>query len=314
MHTFLDGTPDSALTKARDLCEEALKDDAALLDISYCWEALGPTALPFIAPLMTHQKPEVAFAAARAAACLGDGTAETVLMDMAKSNAHPFQLNAVQTLGALPPSPVIKQMLRQLLNGDQALVRLEAYKALAQYDDPAIISRVVGGNKFRLDIVPCQGPTIIYASRTGVPRIAVLGTKPRVNLPVVFMAMDNQFSISSNDERQLLTVYYRGPEVPKPVWFMSSPDAAELIERLGGSGAPGDPTLNLTYCEVVSLLQNMMDQQRFSGVTNGKRQTAAFVLQEAPQVQQVIDEAPDIVEPPPQEKLGANVGSWRNEN
>jgi hypothetical protein len=314
MHTFLDGTPDFALMKARELCEEALKDDAALLDISYCWEALGPTALPFITPLMTHEKPEVAFAAARAAACLSDGTAETVLMNMARDNKHPFQINAVQTLGALPSSPVIKQMLRTLLNGDQALVRLEAYKALAQHEDPAIISRIIGGNKFQLDAVPCEGPTIIYASRTGVPRIAVIGTKPRVNLPVIFMAMDNQFSISSNDERQLLTVYYRGPEVHKPVWFMSSPDAAELIGRLGGSGAPGDPTLNLTYCEVVSLLQTMMDQQRFSGVANGQRQPASFVLQDAPQVQQLIEEAPDIPEPVPQEKLGANVGSWRNEN
>ena len=95
---------------------------------------------------------------------------------------------------------------------------------------------------------------------------------------------------------------------------MSSPDAAELIERLGGSGAPGDPTLNITYCEVVSLLQTMADQQKFSGLASGQRVPASFVLQDAPQVQQLIDEAPQIPEPPVQEKLGANIGSWKDQN
>ncbi|HEY7090435.1 MAG TPA: flagellar basal body P-ring protein FlgI [Tepidisphaeraceae bacterium] len=315
-HTFLNATPDFAVIKAKQLGEEALKPDAPLLDISYCWEALGPTALPFITPLMTNDKQEVAYASARAAAFLGDATAQTVLMDMARISGHPFQISAVQTLGKLPPSPEINQMLRTLLDTDQTLVRLEAYRALASHDDPSIISKKIGDGKFTLDIVPSQGPPIIYASRTGAPRIAVIGNHPKMNLPIVFSSMNNQFTISSDEQRQLLTIFYRGPELDKPIWFLSSPDAAELIARLGGEGAPGDPSLKISYCEVVALLQAMGDQKRFSAVASGKRTTAAFVLQESPRIEKAIEEAPMIPDETAaapgdseSDKLGTNVES-----
>lgn len=296
MHTFLNPSPEFAVMKAKQLGEEAIKPDAPLLDISYCWEALGPTALPFVTPLMTHDRPEVAFAAARAAVFLGDSAAETILMDIASNSSHPFQIAAVQTLGKRPASPVINQMLRRLLDVDTTLVRLEAYRALANNEDASVISRRVGAEKFRLDIVPSQGPPIIYASRTGMPRIAVIGNKPQIALPVMFTAIGNRLSVSSESDRRLVRVYYRGDDVPEPVSFLSSPDAAEFIARLGGEGAPGDPKLNFDYCTVVAILQSMSDQQRFITQGGGKRQSVAFVLQDAPRLQQAIEDAPAIPE------------------
>ncbi len=310
LHQFLNSAPDFAVVKARQLAEEAVKPDAPLLDISYCWEALGPLALPFFAPLMTHQSPEVAFAAARAGAFLGDGAAQSVLMEMARSGGHPFRISAVQTLAKLPASPVINQMLRTLLDSSESLVRLEAYRALAANGDSSIISRPIGGQKFMLDLVPSQGPPLIYASRTGVPRIALIGHKLQMSLPVLFTAMDNRLSISSERDRPLVTVYYRGPELPKPVSFLSSPDLAELISRLGGEGAPGEAKLSFNYCDVVSLLQAMSDQQRLSALAGGKPQPVSFVLQEPPRSEQTIEEAPMIPEQPPAtDKLGAAVDS-----
>src|SRR5262249_21305748 len=90
MHLFLNSSADFAATKAKVLADEAVKPDAPLLDITYCWEAMGPTVIPFIAPLMTHERPEVAFAAARAAALVGDVTAQNALMNMARTASHPF--------------------------------------------------------------------------------------------------------------------------------------------------------------------------------------------------------------------------------
>jgi hypothetical protein len=58
----------------------------------------------------------------------------------------------------------------------------------------------------------------------------------------------------------------------------------------------------------------MADKQQFTALASGQRVPASFVLEDAPQVQQLIDEAPQIPEPPVEEKLGANIGSWRNEN
>lgn len=306
-HMYMNPTPDFAVLKARQLAEEAVKPDAPLLDISYCWEALGPTAKPFITPLMTHEKPDVAFAAARAATWLGDSSAQNVLMGIARTSGHPFQLNAVQSLGKLPSSPVVNQVLRALLDAPENLVRIEAYRALANHDDPRIISRPIADTKFRLDIVPSQGPPIVYASRTGMPRIAVIGNKPRINMPVLFTAMERRFSISSETNRDLISVYYRGQELPQPVSFLCSPDLTELIARLGGEGAPGDKRLDFNYCDVVALLQLLTDEKRLTAQSGNERIPVAFMLQESPSVEQQLQEAPAASDQPTPEpeRLGS---------
>jgi hypothetical protein len=300
MHLFLDSSPEFAAIKAQQLAAEAVKPDAPLLDISYCWEGLGATILPVITPLMTHEKPDVAFAAARAAVLLGDSAAEAVLIEMARRNGHPFQVSAVQTLAKLPSSPVINQMLRTLLDVDQTLVRIEAYRALAANNDSSIISRPIG-ERFVLDSVRSQGPPIIYVSRTGTPRIAVIGNRPHMDLPAIFSAMDHHLTIASERDRPLLNVFYRDEELPEPVSFLSSPDLEELIARLGGEGPGGQRKLPFDYCEVVAILQAMSSQGRLSATVNGGvRMPVAFVLEEGPRVEQAIEEAPAIPEMPPE--------------
>jgi hypothetical protein len=308
MHLFINPLPDFQLAKAKQLAEVALQPDAPLQDISYCWEGLGPMALPFVTPLMTNPKQDVAYAAARAAAFLGDQSAQKVLMQMAMMHDHPFQLAAVKTLAKLPSSPEINELLRQLLDSDQTLVRLEAYRALAASGDSAIITRSIA-DKFLLDIVPSHGQPIVYASRSGIPRIAVIGDKLKMNLPVMFTAMENRLSISSQADRPLVAVFYGGSNLPKPVSFLSSPDVPELIARLGGAGAGG--SLDFTYCEVVSLLQMLGDQQRLSAETDGRLVPVAFVLQQPPSIERAIEKAPVISEPQ-SEKLGSADDSGTN--
>jgi hypothetical protein len=273
---------------------------------------MGPEAVPFIEPLLTHENPEIAFAAARAGAFLSNVGSETALMNMATSSSHPFQLAAVQTLSKLPSSPVINQMLRSLLDADQTLVRIEAYRALAENGDRSIVTRQIPQadphQGFFLDLVPSVGPPIAYASRTGVPRIAVIGERTKVDLPMLFTANDRQLMISSDSDRQLINVYYRGKEVTQPISMTSSPDLAELIGRLGGEGAPGETRLHFNYCDIVSVVQAMSDQQKLSATGPGKtRRPVSFILQEAPSAEQTIEDAPMIPDEPttqPAEQTG----------
>jgi hypothetical protein len=300
-HLYLNPTPDFAAAKAKQLAEEAVKPEAPLLDISYCWEGLGPTALPFITPLMGDVNPEVAYAAARAAAFLKDQTAQNVLITMARDNNHPFQLNAVQTLAKLPASPILSQTLRSLMLTAPNTVRIEAYKAMARQEEPSIMSvsipRSDGRLSFMLDVIRGDCPPLMYATRTGVPRIAIFGNDPRMNLPVLFTAMQNQLSISSESARPYLNVYYRGQDVEKPLNFTSSPDLPELISRIGGQGAPLQ-RLSFNYCDVVSLIQMMSDQKRVSAIHGGQRVLIPFILEDAPQTQRSIEEAPPIPDAP----------------
>ena len=51
-------------------------------------------------------------------------------------------------------------------------MRINAYKVLAAHGDPRVISRPIADN-FVLDVVDCKGPPLIYATRSGEPRLAL---------------------------------------------------------------------------------------------------------------------------------------------
>lgn len=302
-HLYLPDSTAFNVVMAQRLADEAAKPNADLLDISYAWEGLDKDALPIITPLMTSSSPDIAFAAARAAAFIGDESAQEVLLEMARTKHHPFQVNAVQTLGALPPSPAINQMLRSLIDSDEDLVRIEAYRVLAENQDSAVYSRLIPGNdpataKFVLDIVPSSGRPLIYASRRGVPRIAVIGGKPALSLPILFSAFDDRLSIVSRPTEQNVTIFYRSRELPTgAITVLSHADVAELIARLGGEGPIDAPSLDFCYADIVAVLQKLADDQQVIAVASDDNATPVptpFVLQALPHMNDAIENAPAI--------------------
>jgi flagellar basal body P-ring protein FlgI len=279
-HLYADGSPENTVLKAKQLADEAQKPDAPLLDISYAWEGLGEKALPYVQPLMTSEKQDVAYAAARAAAFLGDPSAVEVLIRMAGTRDHAFQLNATETLGKLPQTQQITHALRKLLDTDAALVRIEAYRILARERDILISTHVID-EKFVLDIVPSSGPPMIYATRQGVPRVAVIGNRTSIQTPLTFTAMQNQLSITSDGSRPVLKIFYRGKEVPQPTTVLSHPDVAELIARLGGEPHDVKDRLNFSYGDILGILQALADSGKFYATSpGGQTAVASFVLQD----------------------------------
>jgi len=294
-HLYLDTNAEFAVRKSRELAAEAMNPDAPLMDISYTWEGLGASALPAITPLMLHASPDVQFAAARAAAFLGDASAQTALIQIATAKSHPFQLNAVQTLGALPNSPAVNQLLRRLLDAEETLVRVEAYKVLAANRDPSIISKVIG-ERFVLDRVPSNGPPIVYATRRGTPRVAVFGRNVGLQMPIVWMTMNDTLMIATEQtDPRLVTIFYRGRG--KPIKVLSRPDLAEIIARLGGEGPRFENKLDFTYTDIVGIMQQLSDQKRLSLNRSGQQMLASFVLEDLPSTETDVLDIPLPDEP-----------------
>ncbi len=292
-HLFLNNSSAFVVTKAKQLAEAAVEPNAPLMDISYAWEGLGPGALPFIQPLMTNRSPAVAFSAARAAAFLGDISAQHALVDIARSAGNPFQINAVRTLGSLPDSPSVAVLLKQLLDTNQTLVRIEAYKVLARHKNPMVFTKVINEN-FVLDFVPCDGPPLVYASRTGIPRIAIFGSRAKVGMPITFTAMDRHFSLSSNPAKQgTVTLFYRSGSTP-PVEQLARPDLGEIVARLGGEGAPGEKRFSFSYGDIVGILQKLSDGDHIVSSYQEKPVSVAFVMQEGAASADPLDDAPVI--------------------
>lgn len=310
-HVYLQGGSEAfARSKARQLVEEARKPGAPLQDISYCWEGLGDYALSEIAPLLVDSPEDVRFAAARAAAYIGDpsGAAERALYDIARTENSPLQVAAVQVLGKVPNSRAINHLLRDLLDSDQTTVRIEAYNILAKSDDPSISRQVMRSarqplnEKFVLDYVHCKGRPLIYATRSGVPRVAIFGSVPELAAPVTFSALDNHLMISSGAIGRDVTIFYRNAQLRQPIQMTSPPDLADVLARLAGTMDDGTGQLDFTYAEIIAMLQAMSDQGKLKVTSpmTGEALASAFLLQAETGLRDVIDNAPSIERGRPQ--------------
>ena len=294
-HLYLNSSPGFTAAKANELAAEAVKPKALLQDISYAWEGLADEALPFIRPLYTHASPDVAYAAARAGACLGDAAGADAIMEIARTDGHAFQLNAVKTIGFLPASTRVDRMLTELLAVSNALVRVEAYKILADHGAPAILTRNVG-DQFMVDRVFCDGPPLIYAARSGEPRIALFGKDMNIQLPLMFTAMDEKLTISTNKDQRTLVVFDRtNDRLAAGQSIVARADVLDLAMRLGGSGDEG---LRFAYSDVVGILKRLSEKKAIA---------ASFVLQDIVGFEDAIENAPPIVEPDGGAPAGPNL-------
>lgn len=302
-HLYFNPSSEFAVIKARQLAEIAKKDreNAPLMDISYCWEAMTPAILPEIRSLYLSDSPDVSFAAARAGAYLGDAAAEETLFRIANAESHPFQLNAVRALGQLPASVRIATGLRELIDTDQVLLRIEAYRALLNTNDRLIYTQAIF-DKFALDIVPSKGPPIIYATRTGTPRIAIIGRRPQLAMPVFYMGLNKKLSITSDEPSQSVKVFYRTGNHTPEASVQIPPDVGVLIARLGGIGGATESggKFSLTYGEIIGVLQQLADDKQIvdadlSDATAGSH-AAVFKMETVPGVEDPILSATPIPE------------------
>jgi hypothetical protein len=290
-HLYLNQSAEFQARKARELVALAEGPGAPLADISLCWEAMGDEQLPVFEPLIADANPDVAFAAARAAAFLGSGPARQALVRMAVDPAQHNQLDAVRILGELPDSPEVDSAIAELLDSDRADVRIEAYRLLAANSDLrsgskenedsgvwrhyGVLSYDVN-HRFMLDIVPSAGPPMIYAASTGVPRIAVIGHQLSLRTPLTFTAMDARLSITSSDGTKLLTMFYRDPLARDPAKAQTHNDLPEILARLGGEGpADAQQRFNFSFGDVVAIAQQLVSQHNVYGTSvadNGQRE------------------------------------------
>jgi hypothetical protein len=300
---YMAGSPAVLVAKAKQLTEEAVKPGAPLLEISYALEGIGEPALQYTLPLLANPSPDVSFAMARASVFVGDasGASQQTLVRIARDDNNPFQLEAIHTLGALPSSPERNQRLHELLESPNRLARTEAYKILAR--NKQLYSHPVN-EKFAIDIVKTGGEPLVYASRSGTPRIAMIGPTPRLQTPIIFTAMNGRLMISSDigagggagaSGRSVSIFFRRDDEKKEPLRMYSAPDLAEIVARLGGEGAPDEDRFSFSYGEIVAVLQSLSQQKKITAAVPGSGTRLASLIFEQPrETQDLIETAPVI--------------------
>ena len=98
-----------------------------------------------------------------------------------------------------------------------------------------------------------------------------------------FTAFDSRLTIANQLNRPSdLNIFYRDPGRREPVEALSSPDVAEIVARLGGTGNNG---MHFTYGDIVAILQKMSANRTIN---------APFMLQTVPGVERAIETAPTL--------------------
>lgn len=163
--------------------------------LSVALQQLGRTILPLLRQHYHSSDPTVAFYAARAGAMMGDEDAISVLGRVALNEGSTFRLASLQALTHCHDAVRATLYMTKLLASRQVPIRLAAYKALLNMHSGAVYSQSVGG-KFYLDIVPAPGRTLIYATQTGVPRIAIIGPVPSLPAGALYISQHSALTVN----------------------------------------------------------------------------------------------------------------------
>ena len=264
-HLPLSSTPVELEARAKLLAGQLVRTDVPPNQTAAALEGIGESVLPMIQPLYTHARRQVNYYAARTGLRLGDELAMAVIVHHTKDPKSPFRSQAIRELGRSKLTHQAAAALRELLADDDPLMRIEAYEALRQVA-PQVVARVVVGQdpqNFLLEMVPAQGPPLIYARRTGYPCIGMIGGDRLVcQPPLLYSEAGKTVTLSAKAEDQMVTLLrkdakgmlgpYRAPlSVPRLTQFMGDDLRSDADGKLQGLGLDYAAVLDVLYrlCE-----------------------------------------------------------------
>ncbi len=276
---------------AKRFAEELKKSPALADELSWCLQAVGKTATPFLQGLYDDPELLPRLGALRAGAKLSDPRATPRLLEMARAGPTALRAEVIGLLGQMGPDPTINLALRELVKAPELDVRVAAYEALAERAD-ASIDRIAMGDKFVLDTLPI-GDDLIYVSQQGRPRIVLMGTGLRLSDDTLVSAWGDRLMVAVEKSAAADTgaagangtgtarLYYRDYRDGRVQQATVSRDLRELVRFMARTPVPEspEPGLDLTYSEVVGALYEVQKQGAVGGGPVAGSAGAAFATE-----------------------------------
>lgn len=280
-------------------------------NMSWCLQALGERALPFLRDLYSTSDSIPRLAALRAGAHLGDARAAEHLLELAQSGPATVRPEATRLLGRVDGGPRIEQQLTELLSEDNLVVRVAAYEALAEraikeqrrriiaaasrgtpsararlslaaLDSLArlrlpdgtlqFVSRRLVDGKFLLDRA-AAGEPLIYVTQQGEPRIVLFGEDDRIDTPLLVSVWSERLLLQRGGTTGPIRVRYHDDRTGQTIRHDVEPTLVSLIEFFAHTPTPEDsrPGLGLSYSEVVGALYEVQRQAQIAGAFTTER-------------------------------------------
>lgn len=201
--------------------------------LALVWESIGKQILPSVQNLYTSETPAVRFYAARTGLRLGDTrVAGPIITQVALEGDGVLQLEAIRELGHAERLYSANGTLTELLDRRSEIVRIAAYEALNKRGGGNVVERYNVADEFQLDVVPSKGDYVIYATRTGKPRIVIFGRDLSLANPVFFNSTGNEVRIYSQKpltEAERETHLAKVPESRRKIVWQKIVEAGETV-------------------------------------------------------------------------------------
>ncbi len=203
-HLYLTTEEPGFVEKRAQMLVDALHDPRSPhREIALALQGLGESIVEgYLRPNYTSSDPQVRFWCAKAGACMEDSDIDgmTVLQETVKDTTNPLRREAIMAMieasrGHDTERSTITMM--EMIRSSNTDERILAYHALLSMRSHAISSYNMG-RKFVVDLVPADGPPLIYVLESGSPRIAFIGQIPSLPPGAVYISKDNNFTVSAD--------------------------------------------------------------------------------------------------------------------
>jgi hypothetical protein len=221
-------------------------------------EMIGNESLESLAALLNSSNEEVRFRAARCMLNLGSDKGLETLRQIATDKNSPLRLEALNAITISARRNDAAVVARKLLQDENIDVRLAAYESLRKLEDIVITEKAIG-RSFYLEQVGQTEYKTVFVSRSGRPRIALLGEPICCAENIFVESGDGSITINAPAGQNYVSIMRKHPLRPGTILQVkSSFELGDIIKRLCEEPAQGKQSgLNVSYGEMAALLQQM---------------------------------------------------------
>ena len=251
----------SRLEWARRYAEAMVERPRFAEDLGWALRAIGPAAIPFVRPLYDHPDVAPRLAAIQTGAFLGDPTVRPAIESLVESGPVAFRVDAMGLLADLPVDPRVNSFLREQLSSEDPALRVAAYEAMLELEDPLILKPSVSDD-FAVHVVPSDVPTV-YVTQQDEAKIVIFGQEMEV-APAAFTSVwDGDFLLTASSTGGRVEMLYDQPDIGRLVRVETEPSVVRVVGAL--SRRPTYDSLELgfdmSYSRAVRVLAEMVDSE-----------------------------------------------------
>ncbi len=227
-------------------------------------EAIGNQSLVALNGLLSVSDERIRLRAARCMLNLGSDTGFATLRRIAMDRGSLYRVEALESITAGARRNDAVAISQRLLRDNDFQIRLAAYEQLRKLDDIAVTQELIF-DKFYLEQVAQTQYKSVFVSRSGQPRVVLLGAPILCSSSIFVRSADGNITINAPAGQEYVSIIRKHPERPGVIAQLKSSFELDdvirtLCEKPTTSSEQGRGGLGVSYTDVISLLKRMCDK------------------------------------------------------